>query len=280
MKFQDEEYTQNMYCYFASHKWLHKIEYRNISILDKQTIVTNDTYIDASDKIFTSMDNVIQTILTFDLYDQFVTSLYDDSDDEYFRKKRNKMKDSTDEEKMLKSLYALILDLRNNVVHNRKSTYKNSDSMQVQSNEDKKECSYCVEYSALNWLDTFIITMLQYPIGDHILSDMHRQIYLKAIYNIIMQKVSKAFKFKTKYSILIPNNFSESSFKLRYYTSNSKCSKKGNKFYISPNKKADWPVDYEINLQNQTYIIPSEILSEDGTISANKIDSWSLKNNS
>ncbi|HDR7963243.1 hypothetical protein QL993_25985 [Bacillus wiedmannii] len=221
---------------------------------------------------------ILQTMMMFTVLDAAIDIRYPHLQGESYRKKYQRLPNSTDDEIILKGIFRVFKLFRNASVHSMSSINYDSDKMSV--SYTYRQTSYNLEISKYGFelLFTYILDILD-PL-DKFTSHHHTSLNRK-IYDEIKREII-TFNDEFGAGLLDISNQIRLKRVVRYYIENPKYLKVDGNIQITsiyklqPMIEDHYGVDYFIELDSLQYLIPAEVLNNN-QISTDEMQQWIIK---
>lgn len=210
---------------------------------------------------------VIQVTIFFTLLDNYIDFNYPNLEGESFSKKYKELPDNNDQQIIIKELYRIFKLLRNTVVHSL-SNLEGKASVKISYNYRKTD--FILDMSKLGF--ELLISLVLFLLDNQIKCQAYKTGIMRTYFKDIKSNI---YKFEDEFGT---DNFYQTNDNLylcrrrRYQIINPKYqilkSKiKISKYKISDLEKSYAAADYYIIFKEQEYIVPNEVLNENGLIS-------------
>ncbi|WP_140048544.1 hypothetical protein [Thioflexithrix psekupsensis] len=216
--------------------------------------------------------------MSFDLLDSYIENEYpDDVNGKSFHVKYEKLPETTALEKMVKNIYRILTIYRNAFVHHRSSIQDNGSRTSLEFTHLSKNYKLEISNSSLKEIDSFVMTYLL-RIVDY--SDLYVECLLLGRHDFIVSGIA-SFQYGDIGELISVPSGDKIGFNTRYNHSIEEdgidVSGDPVKFLIEIQDKARFPTDIIVTLNNDKYAVPTEMLSEEKTISRSLFEKFKKK---
>lgn len=223
------------------------------------------------------------SMIFFTLIDTKIDIEYPYLEGDSFRRKYLKLPGTNDEEIIIREIYRILKIIRNATIHSRNSIELKDDNNiiidythRVRKRETKFHLS--ITKYGLELIYTLIILYLD----DNNYCYAHKLGLLRTIYDDILLNTSKVSDDFGEQNLSRLSNGIRLKRNVRYLITNPDYIIDASKRILIINriKFQDYPVDYIIHNENNSYIIPDDILNKKGILEVDEMDKWNLEGDS
>jgi hypothetical protein len=222
---------------------------------------------------------ILNVLLFFGILDAFVDITHSDLAGKNFSDKNKHMPHSTDDEMVLHQTFRIYKLIRNATIHNMASISKTSDTVHIRYHFGKRDYEIIISTYGLELLNSIAI---EYISPFEVRCDSYAEALRRSFYGDLLSQISL---IRDEYGeSFLPISAGVRLHRSRRYRPNkvSYVVKDGliillEKYPLDDIEISFAGVDYEINLNGDTYLIPHECLDCKLSISLREANAWRLK---